>query len=227
MSNRMSNQKEVQKSAIQKTIRDSVPYRLELSRQQIDGLKTAAAVTLALVGVAGVVVLSVVAPNVIGVVGKFALRRGRRLTAKESSRKAAKTFYYLRRSGLITIKEAGGSWKIFLTDKGKRRLKELDWMTAKIPKPKKWDGKWWQVAADIPTKEFRRGADLLRAKLKEMDFYPLQRTLWFYPYDPREALKFIVQTYHIEQFVTVMEINRMDKEDEDNLKSFFRKKSIT
>lgn len=212
--------------SIEKTIRDSAPYKLELSQEQMDRLKNAAAITLALVGVAGVVVLSAVAPNVIGAIGKLANRRGRRLTVKESSRQAGKTFYYLRRSGLVTMKEEGGIWRIFLTRKGQKRLEKLDWNTARIPCPKKWDKKWWQVAADIPTKEYRRGADLLRAKLKEMDFYPLQRTLWFYPHDPRPAIGFIVKTFNVEQFVTVMEINRLDREDEAKLKNFFHKKGI-
>ena len=77
------------------------------------------------------------------------------------------------------------------------------------------------MAADIPTKGYRQGADALRAKLKQMGFCPLQRTLWFYPYDPRKQLEVIVNHYGIGEFVTVMEISRMDIQDEKVLKKYF------
>jgi hypothetical protein len=79
------------------------------------------------------------------------------------------------------------------------------------------------VAADIPTKDHRQGADLLRRKLKQMGFYPLQRSLWFYPFDPRPEIEFICREFGVANFVTVMEINRLDVQDEKLLKKHFSK----
>lgn len=59
-----------------------------------------------------------------------------------------------------------------------------------------------------------------------MGFFPLQRTLWFYPYDPRSEVEFIITYYGIERFVTVMEIYRLDKDDESKMLSHFKELKI-
>jgi hypothetical protein len=59
-----------------------------------------------------------------------------------------------------------------------------------------------------------------------MGFYPLQRTLWLYPFDPREEIRFVVEHFGISQFVTVLEISRMDKEDESRMKDFFKASGV-
>ena len=63
-------------------------------------------------------------------------------------------------------------------------------------------------------------------KLKDMGFYPLQRTLWFYPFDPRKELESVLRRYDIGRFVTVMEVNRLDKSDEKIMKKYFRSQKI-
>jgi DNA-binding transcriptional regulator PaaX len=132
-----------------------------------------------------------------------------------------RAFYYLRDSGLVKFHGESSNLKISLTEKAKKFLVKVGFRTASVNKPKVWDKKWWLVAADIPTKEHRLGADQFRAKLKNMNFYFLQKSLWIYPYDPRKEIKFIAETYGIERFITVMEINRLDVEDESKAKQFF------
>ena len=192
----------------------------------MEKIKTVSGIALAIVGVAGIIALSAVAPNMFVAIDKLFLKKGVRSSRKRKEIQIAQTFYYLKRSGLIRMRYASKDYKIFLTKFGAKRLKKLNFQTMTVERPDKWDGKWWQIAADIPTKEYRRGADLLRQKLKEMNFYPLQRTLWFYPYDPRQEIEFIVVHYEIERFVTVMEISRLDKDDERKMKVFFQKMMI-
>ena len=108
-----------------------------------------------------------------------------------------------------------------LTEKAQRFMGKIGFRTIQIKKPKLWDKKWWLVAADIPTKEYRLGADQFRKKLKSMNFYFFQKSLWIYPFDPRKEIKFIAVTYGIEKFITVMEINHLDMEDESKAKQFF------
>ena len=116
--------------------------------------------------------------------------------------------------------------KIFLTGAGRRRLKKFNIENPVIPKPAKWNKKWWLVAADIPTREYKLAADAFRDKLKEMRFCGLQRTLWIYPFDPRREIEVLASYYRIGHFVTVMEINRLDLDDESALKSFFKREKI-
>lgn len=215
---------------IVEVIRESTPQEKisKVSPEQIQKLKTISAVALAIVGVAGVVTLSAIAPNIFIAIERLFLEKSssRKLSKREKDQKVAKTFYYLKRSGLIKMKPTGQDFLIFLTRFGKKRMEKLNIDTLIVPEPKFWDGKWWQVAADIPTKEYKKGADLLRKKLKEMRFFPLQRTLWFYPYNPRKEVGFIIRHYGIEQFVTVMEVSRLDKDDERKMKKFFKEKKI-
>lgn len=212
-------------------IRKSLPLEKKprFTEEQIERFKSASAVALALIGVAGVVLLSAVAPNIFIAIDKLFLKKRyphHKFSKREKDRKLADIFYYMKRSGQIKMKLTGKDILVSLSKRGWRRLEKLNFEAIQIPRPKIWDGNWWQVAADIPTKKYKRGADLLRQKLKDMKFYPLQRTLWFHPFDPRKEIEYIANYYNIGQFVTVMEINRLDKQDEDLLKDFFQKEKI-
>lgn len=194
------------------------------SEMEIKAFKTVGGLVLALVAAAGIMALAVVAPNLIGAIGKLSTGRfrGKSYTQKERRKKVAQTIYYLKKSGMIKFKKTSKDILLFLTSKGKHKLKAENFNALRIHTQAKWDKKWWLVAADIPTKTHRRGADLLRAKLKEMGFMSLQRTLWLYPFDPRQEVQFIAEHFGVEKFLTVMEVNRADRQDEDNLKKHFR-----
>ncbi len=201
--------------------------RFSLSEQQIASLKRTAEVALAVVAMAGIATIAIAAPNVLQAVDKLFLKKHRRrLSAKELRQKTSQAFYYLKRSRLIQLKRDGNDWKVFLTSLGQNKIQKIQSDIRRIPRPKKWNEKWWLTAADIPTKNYRQGADLLRRKLKELGFFPLQRTLWLFPYDPRAEMQFLADHYNITQFVTVMEINRLDKDDEEKAKAYLQAKNL-
>ncbi len=197
--------------------------RFSLSEEQLATLKRTAEVALAVIAVIGIATLVVAAPNVLGAIDKlFIKKHRRRLRTSELREKTSQAFYYLKRSGLIRLKKDGRDWRVLLTSLGTKKINKIFSDVRRIPKPKKWNKKWWLVAADIPTKNYRQGADLLRRKLKELGFCPLQRTLWLFPYDPRIEIQFLSDLYHISQFVTVMEVNRLDKNDEQKAKLYLQ-----
>ncbi len=196
----------------------------EVVTHDFSGLKNASLAALAIVGLAGFVSISLVAPNLFSVLGKIGKFKSKHRNQSDLVEQTNHVFYYLRKKGYVTFKgnNAGNIW-VRLTGKGKKMHEKLSLQSLKIPKPKKWDGKWWQIAADIPTQQYRRAADLFRLKVKQLHLYPLQRSLWFYPFDPRDEIEYITKYFHIEKFVTVMEINRLDTEDEKVLKQHFKK----
>jgi len=209
--------------AIEKALPDK--RLVKLSQKDIEHLKTASGVALAIVAAAGVIAISAAAPNLFSAINSF-LPKGKKyrgLDHRQKTKKVAETFYYLKRSGLVRFEQSKGEWLLSLTALGRKRLPGLQRGSLRVPKAKKWDGCWWLSAADIPTKNYRQGADLLRKKLKEMGFYPLQRTLWLYPFDPRKEIEFVAQTFGIGQFVTVMKIAALDIQDKDVLERHFRK----
>ncbi len=67
---------------------------------------------------------------------------------------------------------------------------------------------------------------MFRKKLRDLHFYPLQRTLWVHPYNPERELEYISNQYHIGRFITLMEVKRVDKQDEQTLKQYFKEKHI-
>lgn len=199
---------------------------IRLNKEQLEALNEVSKIALALIAAAGIIALSAVAPNIFIALDKIYRLKGKILTVREKEVKIAQTFYYLKKTGVIQLKPTGVDFKILLTKIGRNKIRNLELETLRVAKQKKWDGKWWQVAADIPTKQHRQDADLLRRKLKQMGFYPLQRTLWYYPYDPRKEIQFIIDRFRIAQFVTVMEISRLDVEDEKMLKAHFKRITI-
>ncbi len=208
-------------SVVSSSIEPDKASIFELSPEAVKTIQSLTGIILAVIATAGVLTLAAVAPNIF-VAGRKVFSTYKHLSNKDKSRKIAKSFYYLKKSGLIKMTPTAEDFKIMLTEKAKQKLKKLFFNAVSVPKPKRWNGRWWQIAADIPTKDHRNGADLLRRKLKEMNFYPLQRTLWFYPFDPRDQVQTIATEYDVANYVTMMEISRLDKEDASNMKNHFK-----
>lgn len=203
------------------TPKDKAPI---LTQAQIEGLKDAASIALAVIASVGAMGIAVVAPNLLSALNHVFSKKQKykNISQNDKKKKTAQVFYYLKKRGLIEFKEEKGVLKILLSKSGRQKSASLNVASLRIQKASHWDGKWWQVAADIPTKHYRQGADMLRRKLKQMGFCPLQRTLWFFPFDPRKEIEFVSKEYGISQFVTVMEISRMDVQDEEKLLKYFQ-----
>ncbi len=197
--------------------------KINLTSKDIENLKSAGQIALAVIGALGVATVAIVAPNLLTVLNKFGkfTKNKQRWSHKEKQKKVVQVFYYLKRTGQIKINSEKNEFKIHLTQKGKKNLDKINFQNLSVPKQKKWDGRWWLVAADIPTKEFRLYADYFRKKIKQMGFYPLQRTLWVYPYNPIKQIELTANHFHIGRFVTVMQIHSLDQDDEKKLKNFF------
>lgn len=192
-----------------------------------EAAKGVATNVLIIAGVLGAVGLLFTAPNALKLFAPLLRRKYKRpLTAKEQRQKMLKTFYYLKQTGQIRIEEGGTGLVARLTQKGRRRFKQLQAEVHSIAKPLMWDGMWWLVAADIPTKEYRIAADMFRIKLKELQFYSLQRTFWMHPFDPRKELEYIANKYSIGRFITVMQVNKVDTQDKKKLLTYFKSKRL-
>ena len=138
---------------------------------------------------AGVVVIAATSPYFITSLAKsFKNKRLRRYKRK----KISDAFYRLRKEGCVEIAKRGHQIYISLTEKGRKKAGWLQIDSLKIKRPKKWDGKWRIVIFDIAQlKKLYREA--FRGKLKELGFYPLQKSVWIHPFncsDEIELLKY-------------------------------------
>lgn len=89
---------------------------------------------------------------------------------------------------LISYAKTKNGIKLVLTESGKRKIILLDNKSFAVHKPKKWDGKWWIVAFDIPEAK-RQARNAIRHKLKAMDFFPIQKSLFVYPFPCRDEIE--------------------------------------
>jgi len=105
-----------------------------------------------------------------------------KIKSNDFKKKAYNAFQVLLKRGEIKIEKKGKQIYISLTEKGKARAGWLQINDLKIKKPKKWDRKWRIVIFDISQlKKIYREA--FRGKLKELGFYPLQKSVWVHPFD--------------------------------------------
>ncbi len=123
---------------------------------------------------------------------------------KLKEKRVDKIFERFKKRRLIILKEENGKFIVELTEKGKRKVKEIQFENLKIEKPKKWDRKWWVVIFDIPEKFKKRARNALREKLKELDFYQLQKSVWVFPYSCEKEIQFLCELFDITPFVNIL-----------------------
>ncbi len=134
-----------------------------------------------------------------------AIIRNRKYIKKEiDQRKIAQLFERLKRNRLIILTEKDGKFKVELTEKGKRKVKEIQFLNMNIEKPTFWDNKWRIVIFDIPDKYKRRARDALREKLQKMKFYQLQKSVWVHPYPCEEEIQFLCELFDITPYVNII-----------------------
>ncbi len=103
-------------------------------------------------------------------------------TKKYPRKKIYDTFYSLKRQGCVKIEKKNNQIYVSLTENGKKKANWLQINNLKIRRFKKWDKKWRLVLFDIAQlKKIYREA--FRGKLKELGFYPLQKSIWVHPFD--------------------------------------------
>lgn len=109
---------------------------------------------------------------------------------KYKRKKVYNAFYNLQKEGCINIGKRNHQIYIALTEKGRKKAGWLQIDSLEVKRPKKWDGKWRVVIFDIShLKKFYR--DVLRGKLKELGFYPLQKSVWVTPFKCSDEINLI------------------------------------
>lgn len=115
-----------------------------------------------------------------------------------------------------------GSFKLILTEKGKREAKKLSLLgsSIKFKKSKHWDGKWRIVVFDIPEKD-RLFRDILREHLRALQFFKLQQSVFVSPYPFEKPVSELISLYSAEPYVRVITAIKID--NESKLKKHFFK----
>lgn len=78
-------------------------------------------------------------------------------------------------------------------------------------KGKSWDGKWRLVIYDI-NKLKRSAQDSFRRVLKQINFFPLQKSVYLTPYKCIDEIEYLREYFNIGQEVLLLEINKLENE---------------
>lgn len=151
----------------------------------------------------GVVVLSMLSPQLPHKLLKGYLNESRRLKYRLKR---------LEEKGWIKITEEGDKIKLELVEEGKLKAFYYDFDNLQIEKPKIWDGIWRMVIFDIP-EDKKIARDALRRKLKQLGFIQLQKSAFVLPYDCKKEIEVIKDTYEVWPYVTYLVVKEIDGED--------------
>lgn len=124
----------------------------------------------------------------------------------------------LEKQKLINIYEKDGEQIMEITERGEKRVLKYKFDELKITRPKKWDKCWRIVAFDIPEKH-KRGRDALTRQLKEMELYPLQKSVFICPFECKDEIDFIGEIFNIRKFIHYFVAKEID--DEEYLKRYY------
>ncbi|MBI4050405.1 MAG: hypothetical protein HY396_00295 [Candidatus Doudnabacteria bacterium] len=129
----------------------------------------------------------------------------------------------LQKKGYVALTKTEKGWLVKILKKGRQRYKEIELANLRLPRNRRWDGKWRLFIFDIP-EEIRSRRDSLRQKLKSLGIYNIQRSVFAYPFDCRKELEFIAGYYNVQKFTTYAEADYIDIDRE--LKKHFRSLKI-
>ena len=125
----------------------------------------------------------------------------------------------LNQKRLIELTQKGDSLYIEITENGKKLIKNFDYDNLIRLRPKKWDKKWRLVIFDIPEKK-NKERRAFSVKLKDLGFYPLQESVFIYPYDCRNEIDFVCSFLSVDRYVNYCVVDTLDKKEGD-LRKFF------
>ena len=129
---------------------------------------------------------------------------------KINQRTLKKAISRLYKSQMIDYREdKNGFVTLVLTEKGKKRVLEFDLDDMKIKKPTIWDGFWRIVAFDIP-EDKNKARKALVSKMKDLGFYPMQKSVFVYPYDCKNEIDFITEIFEVKPYVRYIIVKDID-----------------
>lgn len=133
--------------------------------------------------------------------------------------------YYLNKSikrmearNLMEARNRKGKVFYCLTSDGVAKLNSYKFRELKINK-KGWDGFWRVVTFDIPENK-RIGRNIIRQKFNEWGFYPLQKSVFVFPYDCKKEIRWLADFFDISESIDIFLTRSIEGRTEE-LKDFF------
>jgi DNA-binding transcriptional regulator PaaX len=126
----------------------------------------------------------------------------------------------LKNKRLLKIIDKNGDAFLQITEDGKKELLRYDIDNLAVKIPKNWDDIWRIVIFDIPEKQ-RLARSALSRKLKELNFYPLQKSVFVFPYKCGNEIDFIKEYFDVGKFIIQLETSTLGEYQDLILKRYF------
>ncbi|MBI5220337.1 MAG: hypothetical protein HY978_00680 [Candidatus Liptonbacteria bacterium] len=105
-----------------------------------------------------------------------------------------------------------GRIEIVLTQQGKNKTLAFKLDELKLTAPQRWDGKWRLVMFDIP-KDHKFARDAFRKKLRDLKFYPMQKSVFLTPYPCEDEIDFLAMVFEVREHVLLLRVSRFEGEE--------------
>lgn len=183
--------------------------RLRSSRNDVREIKK---VLLILLATGAFITSAFIAPHATGEVAKLLMRW------REEKWRRYRVIRRLRDQQFIQVKMKNGQRWLQLTNKGRTFTNKLTAQLLTLHRPQTWDKVWRVVIFDIPNQKTVE-RNIFRAKLKELGFRAIQRSVWALPWPCRAEILFLRDQFMISNCVSFFEVQ--DNPDFTDLKSAF------
>lgn len=121
---------------------------------------------------------------------------------------------------LLDYKElSNGNIQLMLSKAGKHFELKYNFENIKLNRSKRWDGQWRMIIFDIPDTQ-KQARDAFRQKLRQLGFYPVQKSVFITPYECEKEIDFICSIFDIRRYILIFYINRF--EGEKKLRHYFK-----
>jgi len=171
---------------------------------------TATKFLIASLALGGIAFAGAITPSI------FSSLKHRTRSKQYSKKQIQNSLYKLKNRKLIEIIEEGDEkFRVQLTNKGQKRVKEFCFEALEIKKPTKWDNKWRVLIFDIPTKPkiYNQAREALRHKIKELGFFQMQKSTWVYPYECEDEILFIAELFQVQKHIEILTVEKLLHED--------------
>ena len=147
---------------------------------------------LAGIGLTGLAVVAMAAPNVFQAFPRNFLKEGK----KYSKRSLDQALERLLKKGWVKFVQGRNGWRIELTEAGREQFQAYEMRQKMITPSKRWDGNWHMLVFDIE-EDRKLIREKVRRTIEQLGFYRLQDSVWVHPYECEEVLELLRTKYKV------------------------------
>ena len=161
------------------------------------------------VGIAGLAVAAITAPNIARALLPYMKSTFSRTPHERS---LLRTLQALKKRRMLRFIQYGDATMLEITEQGRRRLREFEFDSMAFPLPKRWSGQWTVILFDIP-EGHKKARDALREKLKQLGCFPYNRSVFVHPTDCGDEIDFVAEFFDVGRYVAHFRTSSLGKQE--------------